>query len=225
MAHFVPHQRSRLVRVFLFHPSWFALYVFLSFWFPFTGNAQTLNENCIVNILNRVVQVDENGSWSLPNIPANIGQIRARATCMEDEQVHVGQSDYFLVESNSVNEVPRILFDTYREPPSSLTVSATSSQLNSVGEESKLTVIASYADGSSEDVTDSQSGINYFSSRPEIATVSANGVVSAITTGNILVTVRKDGVIEFVDRRHFKVMDMAALQEATGDDADGGLII
>lgn len=45
------------------------------------------------------------------------------------------------------------------------------------------------------------------------------------TVSRQLTALRKDGVIEFVDRRHFKVMDMAALQEATGDDADGGLII
>ena len=45
------------------------------------------------------------------------------------------------------------------------------------------------------------------------------------TVSRQLTALRKDGVIEFIDRRHFKVTDMAALQEATGDDADGGLII
>ncbi len=36
---------------------------------------------------------------------------------------------------------------------------------------------------------------------------------------------RKDGILEFKDRRHFVVTDHAALLEATGDDADGGVII
>ena len=36
---------------------------------------------------------------------------------------------------------------------------------------------------------------------------------------------RKDGIVEFTDRRHFSVKDHAALLDATGDDADGGVIV
>ncbi len=36
---------------------------------------------------------------------------------------------------------------------------------------------------------------------------------------------RKDGILEFSDRRQFNVIDHAALLEATGDDADGGVIV
>ncbi|MEM6386897.1 MAG: Crp/Fnr family transcriptional regulator [Pseudomonadota bacterium] len=36
---------------------------------------------------------------------------------------------------------------------------------------------------------------------------------------------RKDGIVEFSDRRHFTVKDHAALLEATGDDADGGVLV
>lgn len=36
---------------------------------------------------------------------------------------------------------------------------------------------------------------------------------------------RKDGILEFKDRRNFVVTDHAALLEATGDDADGGVIV
>lgn len=45
------------------------------------------------------------------------------------------------------------------------------------------------------------------------------------TVSRQLTALRKDGVIEFTDRRHFRVADLAALHEATGDDADGGLIV
>ena len=41
-----------------------------------------LNENCIVSVLNRNVRVRPDGSWVLPNIPANFGLVRARATCV-----------------------------------------------------------------------------------------------------------------------------------------------
>ncbi len=35
---------------------------------------------------------------------------------------------------------------------------------------------------------------------------------------------KKDDIIYFSDRRHIKVKDLGALHEATGDDADGGII-
>lgn len=36
---------------------------------------------------------------------------------------------------------------------------------------------------------------------------------------------KKDGIIEFTDRRSFTIKDFDALQTATGDDSDGGVII
>ena len=35
---------------------------------------------------------------------------------------------------------------------------------------------------------------------------------------------KKEGIIDFSDRRHFRVADHAALQNETGDDADGGVV-
>ena len=35
---------------------------------------------------------------------------------------------------------------------------------------------------------------------------------------------RKNRIIEFLDRRHFRVLDMRALNLATGDDADGAIL-
>ena len=34
----------------------------------------TLDETCTVNVLNRTVQVQADGSWTLPNVPSNMGQ-------------------------------------------------------------------------------------------------------------------------------------------------------
>jgi CRP/FNR family transcriptional regulator len=36
---------------------------------------------------------------------------------------------------------------------------------------------------------------------------------------------KKDGIIDFSDRRRFTVQDLAALHNETGDDADGGVVI
>ena len=56
--------------------------------FPAAALAQ-LNEHCVVSVLNRTVEVKPNGSWVLPNVPANIGRVRARAS--RDLTVPVGQ--------------------------------------------------------------------------------------------------------------------------------------
>lgn len=45
------------------------------------------------------------------------------------------------------------------------------------------------------------------------------------TVSRQLTSLKNDGVLTFTDRRHFEVKDIAALQEATGDDSDGGVII
>ncbi|XDA97111.1 transcriptional regulator FnrL [Sulfitobacter sp. LCG007] len=44
------------------------------------------------------------------------------------------------------------------------------------------------------------------------------------TVSRQMTALRKQGVVRFADRRQFEIMDMAALHDATGDDADGGLI-
>jgi CRP/FNR family transcriptional regulator len=43
------------------------------------------------------------------------------------------------------------------------------------------------------------------------------------TVSRQLSSLKKDGIIQFVDRRNFEVLDAMALQDATGDDADGGV--
>ncbi|KNG95243.1 transcriptional regulator FnrL [Pseudaestuariivita atlantica] len=45
------------------------------------------------------------------------------------------------------------------------------------------------------------------------------------TVSRQLSLMKKDGIITFSDRRSFVINDLAALQDATGDDADGGVII
>lgn len=47
------------------------------------GAPAQLNEHCTVSVLNRNVRVNPDGSWVLPNVPANFGPVRARATCVE----------------------------------------------------------------------------------------------------------------------------------------------
>jgi hypothetical protein len=59
-----------------------------------------LNQNCTVSVLNRTVSVNPDGSWVLPNIPANFGQVKARATCIQNGQTIFGESIFFTVPPN-----------------------------------------------------------------------------------------------------------------------------
>ncbi|KMW60080.1 cAMP-binding protein [Candidatus Rhodobacter oscarellae] len=45
------------------------------------------------------------------------------------------------------------------------------------------------------------------------------------TISRQLSALKKEGVVEFIDRRHFRIKDMNALHMASGDDADGGVIV
>src|SRR5438270_9563116 len=67
-----------------------------------------LNQNCTVSVLNRNVPVNADGSWVLPNIPANFGQVKARATCTQGGITTFGESDYFTVPANGAVNLPAI---------------------------------------------------------------------------------------------------------------------
>src|SRR4051794_41009078 len=73
------------------------------------ANAQnTLDEHCVVSILNRTAQVRADGSWQLPNIPAGFGPVRARATCVRDGITQSGESEPFTITPGRMNAIPAI---------------------------------------------------------------------------------------------------------------------
>lgn len=162
------------------------------------ANAAVLDENCVVNILNRTVQVGKDGGWFMPNVPSQMGRIRARATCVKLGETFSGESDYFTVVQNGVAQVPDIVFQDIEPVPLSLHVTEPSTNLLSgKGATVQLVVLAGYRDGSSVDVTSSSKGTNYTSSNPAIATVNADGLVTGVGSGTVLITARKDEVVAF----------------------------
>lgn len=155
-----------------------------------------LDQNCVVNIMNRTIQVEPGGGWSLPNVPSNMGQVRARATCIKDGVTTAGQTDYFSLVTNLVNQVPEIKFENIEPVPVKLGfLRPTTTVLNGAGTIYQVSVSATYQDASVVTVTPSSSGINYISSNPAVATVTPDGLVTAVSSGNVLVTARKDGVV------------------------------
>ena len=162
----------------------------------FQARAVVLDENCVISILNRTIQVNADGGWSLPNVPSFMGQIRARATCVNDGKTVSGQSDYFSVVENDITDVSAIVFANMDPIPSSLNFGSVGAQtINAIEGTLQIAVFANYQDGSRRDVTAPASGINYQTTNAAIVTVSDSGLLTAKSAGEVLITVRKDGAV------------------------------
>ena len=148
---------------------------------PREVSAQTpprLNENCIVSVLNRNTRVRPDGSWVLPNIPANFGLVRARATCIFNGQTVSGESAPFLILANGSIDVPPIVLGPTTPIPLSLTLTANPTELTTVGATSQLNVLANFASGPARNVASGGTGTQYIVSNPAIGTVTADGLVT-----------------------------------------------
>jgi len=155
-----------------------------------------LDENCIVNILNRTIQVQPDGSWAMPNVPSSMGQVRARATCLHDDATVSGQTEYFSLVTNEVNLVPDILFEKLESVPVSIDFfNPEVTNIEGINVTHQIKIIATYPDASTADVTASKNGINYSTTNSSVATISSNGLVTSISSGSVLITARKDGVL------------------------------
>ena len=123
----------------------------------FSAEAQ-LNQTCTVSALNRTAPVDAEGVWVLPNVPATIGEVRVRATCVDDGVTRSGQSDFFTVPADGVIEVADIVFDAPQPVPAILTLSAPQTLLAAAGQTTQLAATATYPDSSTADVTAAAAG-------------------------------------------------------------------
>jgi hypothetical protein len=157
--------------------------------------AAQLDDSCVVSTLNRTALVQPDGAWVLPNVPASAGQVRVRATCVRDGVTSSGESDLFLVPASGVIRIPDIRFQDITPIPVQLGLFAPTPSLTSAGQQVQLTVTALYSDGSTADLTSSAAGTGYTSSNPAIAAVSANGVVTALVSGTVLISAQNEGAL------------------------------
>src|ERR1044072_446420 len=169
-----------------------------------------LNENCTITVLNRSVQAGADGSWVLPNVPANAGLVRARATCVENGVTRSGQSDYFLVPANGLVEVAQIRFDAPTPIARSLTLHAPSTLLTAAGVTTRATAIAAYSDGTTADVSSAAYGTNFFTSNARVATAGSDGIITAQSSGTALISAMNEGAL-----------GMITINVVTGADSDG----
>ena len=119
---------------------------------------QSLNQNCIVSVLNRNTPVNPDGSWVLPNVPAGFGEVRARATCVNKGITTFGQSDLFTITANHMNAIPPITLGPTSPIPTSLTITSPMTSLTTAGETVQLMITATYTNAASQDVTSHTTG-------------------------------------------------------------------
>jgi len=172
-----------------------------------------LNQNCIVSVLNRNVNVSSDGSWILPNVPAGFGFVRARATCVNGGVTTSGESAPFSLAANSTVNLPHIPLGNTTPIPTSLTITAPATTLSSIGQTVQLTVTATYADAPTANVTGSSTGTAYTVSNTAIARISAEGVVTAVSTGTV--------VVQAINEGRSDIIAISVLLGGADSDSDG----
>ena len=155
-----------------------------------------LDEHCTISILNRTARVKADGSWRIDNVPANFGRVRARATCTEDGVTRSGQSGFLTIQRNQLTGFESHIPLTVVDPiPASLAVTASPARLTEVGATAQLRVTATLPNGSTRDVTPESTGTSYTISNRAVATVSPAGVVTAVSSGTVLISALNEGAL------------------------------
>ncbi len=174
------------------------------------GVSAQLDRSCMVSAFNRTTPVQADGVWVLPNVPANLGQVRVRATCIENGVVRFGASGLITVPANGVIQIEDIDFQGPPPVPASLSLNAPLTTLSTVGQTVQLSAVTVYPAGSTADVTAEETGTDYRTSNPAIATVDANGLVTARASGVALVSAVNEGALGVI-----------RIQVVTSGDSDG----
>ena len=153
------------------------------------------NESCTVQVLNQTVKVGDDATWELPDIPTNGGQVRVRLNCTDGYNTRAGQSGFVVISPNRVNAVRLIEFSDPDPGPTSLDVTAEKSTLTDIGESVQLSVVGTYSSGDVKDLAPGALGTSYRTTNAAVATVNANGLVTALKSGTVMLAIWNEGVV------------------------------
>ena len=154
--------------------------------------ATDLDSSCVVSVLNRNVTVKEDGSWVLPNIPSGFGPVRARVTCTKDGITRSGHSELLNLGAFEIRDPVEITFDAPVAVPKALTVTAGATELGA-NQSTQILVTGAFKDNTTRNLTAAASGTTYRMSNSQIATVGADGQLTAVGSGVVFVTALNDG--------------------------------
>ena len=152
-------------------------------------------EMCTATVLNRTVQLGANGTFEIQNIPVPLGAFRARIVCDAPGGVVRGQTKFVFGIPNGFTDFGPINFTEVEPIPVTLEITAPATVLTPQANGVQLVTTGVLPDGTPIDLTLADTGTFYLSSNPRFATVSPNGFVNAVSSGNVLVTATHEGVI------------------------------
>jgi hypothetical protein len=162
-----------------------------------TSYAQ-LDDSCTVAVLNRTARPDAEGFWRLANVPSNLGQVRARATCVRNGVTTVGVSNFFTVPKNGIVFAGDIHFTAVAPVPASMRLSAPRSTLTGAGDSVQLAAVVTNPDGSTLDVTATSQGTSYTTSNAAVVTVSNLGLATATGNGIAIISAVNEGSLGLI---------------------------
>ncbi|ADW69524.1 carboxypeptidase regulatory-like domain-containing protein [Granulicella tundricola] len=169
---------------------------------------QYADQNCTASILNRSVPVAADGTFLIPNVPVNPGTYRARVICPQTDGSLLGStSDYLTLIPNGSTSLPLLPIGPLSAQPSALKVQALSGALSAVGATVQLETQAIDPSTYSYDYTKVTKGTTYTSSNAAVATVDANGIVTAKGPGAVIITARNDGLSSTILLTSFGLLD------------------
>ncbi|MDX1998703.1 MAG: Ig-like domain-containing protein [Thermoanaerobaculia bacterium] len=166
---------------------------------------------CTVSLVNQTSRVPANGIWQINTVPANVGPVRARLTCIDNGVTRTAASSPVPVLPGRRTAIPFGDFDFTVATPRAVEISLPASLPTTAGTAVQATVVATWADGSTADVTSAETSL-YVSSNPAIATVSPTGLVTLQSSGRVLISVVHEAILDSV---------ALTLVLAGDDDGDG----
>jgi hypothetical protein len=172
--------------------------------------ADKLDSSWVLSVSGQSVRADGDGSFTVPNVsapdlfgPGGPGTVpdflsdepmrvtgysirNGKTRFVASECFRIRQRETFVIDSLTFSDTPPRAIDAVR-------VEAQTPVLTNLGQTTQLRVLATFSDGTMEDVTQSEFCITYRTSNPRIAEVSASGLVTARGPGLALLTAIVDG--------------------------------
>jgi hypothetical protein len=169
---------------------------------------QYANVGCTVTIENRSTQVDSDGTWSIPNVPIIYGQYQVHIVCPQtDGTLLDAYSPYVNLNNNANAAIPLLPLSVPSALPQGLSLTVSAGSLSAAGSQMQLSTIQVFSDGTGTDATLGSEGTTYFSSNTAVATVSADGLVTAVGPGSLTITANNNGLVATLQVGSFASLD------------------
>ena len=175
------------------------------------ANAQQYNYaggGCTATYENRTTLIDTDGTWVIPNVPEIPGQWTVHIVCPQlDGTLLDAYSPYYNLLGTPGMNVPLLPISTPFAQPQGLVLTVASGSLAAAGSQLQLAALQIFASGSAQDATLAAEGTTYFSSNPAVATISPDGLVTAVGAGSLTVTASNNGLVATLQIPSFASLD------------------